>query len=34
MDSEFERLKQALAPEIALERRLQSGGMGTVWLGR
>jgi tetratricopeptide (TPR) repeat protein len=34
MDPEFDRLQQALAPKIALERRLGSGGMGTVWLGR
>jgi tetratricopeptide (TPR) repeat protein len=34
MDPEFDRLQQALAPKIALEHRLGSGGMGTVWLGR
>jgi serine/threonine protein kinase/tetratricopeptide (TPR) repeat protein len=34
MDPEFDRLERALAPRIALERRLGSGGMGTVWLGR
>ena len=34
MATEFDRLTQALAPEIALQRKLASGGMGTVWLGR
>ncbi|MGH7514679.1 MAG: protein kinase domain-containing protein [Gemmatimonadales bacterium] len=34
MDPEFDRLQQALAPRIALEHRLGSGGMGTVWLAR
>ena len=34
MDPEFDRLQQALAYRIATERRLGSGGMGTVWLGR
>jgi serine/threonine protein kinase len=34
MDPEFDRLQEALAPRIALERRLGCGGMGTVWLGR
>ena len=34
MASEFDRLAQALAPGIVLERELASGGMGTVYLGR
>ena len=34
MAAEFDRLAQALAPEIALERELASGGMGTVFVGR
>ena len=34
MASEFDRLAQALAPGIALEHLLASGGMGTVYVGR
>jgi tRNA A-37 threonylcarbamoyl transferase component Bud32/tetratricopeptide (TPR) repeat protein len=34
MSSIYERLRQALAPGIELERPLKSGGMGHVFLGR